>query len=78
MKANVLQKSNMSELMFTWDKDSVDERNDKSELKGLQPHANLKVLNISGFKDKTFPTWCKEMAVWPDGSLKALGYHLIT
>lgn len=41
----------------TWDKDSVDERKD----------ANRKVLNISGFKGKTFPTRCKKMVV-RDGS----------
>ncbi|XP_047955373.1 putative disease resistance protein RGA3 isoform X2 [Salvia hispanica] len=63
MKANLLQKSNLSELVFKWDDDSDADRNDESVLEGLQPHANLKVLGIDGFKGKTFPTWCKKMAV---------------
>ncbi|KAG6392997.1 hypothetical protein SASPL_147227 [Salvia splendens] len=57
MKAN---KSNL-------DEDSYDDGNDESVLEGLQPHASLKVLKIIGFRGKTFPTWCKKMAVW-DGS----------
>ncbi|XP_047956509.1 putative disease resistance protein RGA3 [Salvia hispanica] len=64
MKANLLDKSNLSKLVFSWDGERSDrERNDESVLEGLQPHANLKVLGISGFKGKRFPTWCEKMAV---------------
>ncbi|KAG6393519.1 hypothetical protein SASPL_147762 [Salvia splendens] len=63
MKANMLQKTNLSGLTFVWNEDSDADRNDESVLEGLQPHANLKVLEIRGYKGKTFPTWCKKMAV---------------
>ncbi|XP_047957048.1 putative disease resistance protein RGA4 [Salvia hispanica] len=67
MKANLLQKSNLWELVFAWFDGREDERNDESVLEGLQPHANLKVLKIKGFKGKIFPTWCMKMAI-RDGS----------
>ncbi|XP_042030508.1 putative disease resistance protein RGA3 isoform X1 [Salvia splendens] len=64
MKANMLQKLNLSELVFEWgERDSSADRNDENVLEGLQPHANLKVLRIEGYKGKTFPIWCKKMAV---------------
>ncbi|XP_047969824.1 putative disease resistance protein RGA3 [Salvia hispanica] len=66
-KANVLQKSNLSNLRLEWNEDSGTDGNYESVLEGLQPHANLKVLGIQGYKGKTFPTWCKKMAV-RDGS----------
>ncbi|XP_047955374.1 disease resistance protein RGA2-like [Salvia hispanica] len=66
MKANLLQKSNLSELVLHWSYVSDTDRNDESVLEGLQPHANLKVLKIDGFQGKRFPTWCKKMAVRDD------------
>ncbi|XP_047957083.1 putative disease resistance protein RGA3 [Salvia hispanica] len=70
MKANLWQKSNLSKLVLEWNEDSDADTNYESVLDGLQPHANLKVLEFVGYKGKTFPTWCKEMAVWdrPQGS----------
>ncbi|XP_047969751.1 putative disease resistance protein RGA3 [Salvia hispanica] len=56
MKANMYQKSNLSKLVLEWNEDSDTDRNDESVLEGLQPHANLKILKIIGFKGKTFPT----------------------
>ncbi|XP_047958920.1 disease resistance protein RGA2-like isoform X2 [Salvia hispanica] len=67
MKANMLEKSCVSTLMFSWDNEGrVYEINDESVLEGLQPHANLKVLRILGFKGKRFPRWCQKMAVWDE------------
>ncbi|XP_047970547.1 putative disease resistance protein RGA3 [Salvia hispanica] len=65
MKANMLEKSNLSKLVFSWDDErSIRERNDESVLEGLQPHANLKVLEIRRYQGKRFPAWCKKMEVW--------------
>ncbi|XP_047969936.1 putative disease resistance protein RGA3 [Salvia hispanica] len=63
MKAYLLQKSNLSNLRLEWNEDSGTDGNYESVLEGLQPHANLKVLGIDGFKGITFPAWCKKMAV---------------
>ncbi|XP_047978576.1 putative disease resistance protein RGA3 [Salvia hispanica] len=52
LKANMFQKPNLFDLVFQWDKGREDETNDESVLEGLQPHANLKKLEIVGFKGK--------------------------
>ncbi|KAL1562128.1 putative disease resistance protein RGA1 [Salvia divinorum] len=63
-KANIHQKLNLSELVFTWSEEREDGKiNDESVLEGLQPHPNLKKLEIRGFKGKTFPLWTQKMEV---------------
>ncbi|XP_047964611.1 putative disease resistance RPP13-like protein 1 [Salvia hispanica] len=57
MKANMLEKPNLYELVLQWDEVDFSERNDESVLEGLRPHANLKKLRIEGYKGKRFPTW---------------------
>ncbi|KAL1535455.1 disease resistance protein RGA2-like [Salvia divinorum] len=56
LKANIFQKPNLFDLVFKWSFGREDERNDESVLEGLQPHANLKKLEIYGFSGKRFPT----------------------
>ncbi|XP_047955340.1 putative disease resistance protein RGA3 isoform X1 [Salvia hispanica] len=70
LKANMFQKPNLFDLVFEWSDDREDERNDERVLEGLQPHANLKKLKISGFRRKRFPIWTEKMAVrdGPQGS----------
>ncbi|XP_047966054.1 putative disease resistance protein RGA3 [Salvia hispanica] len=71
LKANIFQKPKLFDLGFEWSYyGREDERNDESVLEGLQPHANLRKLEISRFKGKRFPTWVKKMAVCdgPQGS----------
>ncbi|KAG6393579.1 hypothetical protein SASPL_147823 [Salvia splendens] len=70
LKANIFQKPNLLDLEFAWVYDREDERNDESVLEGLQPHAYLKKLEISGFKGKRLPTWAEKMEVrdGPQGS----------
>ncbi|XP_047954740.1 disease resistance protein RGA2-like [Salvia hispanica] len=65
LKANILQKQNLSELRLKWGWDYSDERNDESVLEGLKPHANLKKLTIYGYKGEKFPTWLRNE---PQGS----------
>ncbi|XP_047964558.1 putative disease resistance protein RGA3 [Salvia hispanica] len=57
MKANMLEKPNLHELVLQWDEVDFSERNDESVLEGLRPHANLKKLTIDGYRGKRFPTW---------------------
>ncbi|XP_047955001.1 putative disease resistance protein RGA3 [Salvia hispanica] len=87
MKANLSEKSNLSELVFSWAEEPGtywdEERrnlmrsdsgiNDESVLEGLQPHANLKVLKIERFKGKKSPRW---LGVWDglQGSLVPFEY----
>ncbi|XP_042030388.1 putative disease resistance protein RGA1 isoform X3 [Salvia splendens] len=70
LKANIKQKPNLIDLVFEWSDGREDERNDESVLEGLEPHANLKKLKISGFKGKRLPTWAEKMEVrdGPQGS----------
>ncbi|XP_047951865.1 putative disease resistance protein RGA4 [Salvia hispanica] len=66
-KANLHKKSKLLELHLVWnhqyggqisEKESESEcRNDENVMEGLQPHSNLKKLEIYGFKGKRFPTW---------------------
>ncbi|KAH6810315.1 hypothetical protein C2S51_024077 [Perilla frutescens var. frutescens] len=66
-KANMFQKPNLFELSFKWGwRREGEVRNDKNVLDGLQPHPNLKKLEISGFKGKGFPLWTLKMAVRDD------------
>ncbi|KAH6791373.1 hypothetical protein C2S51_006379 [Perilla frutescens var. frutescens] len=66
-KANIYQKSNLFELSFEWDlRREGESRNDKNVLEGLQPHPNLKKLEINGFLAKRFPLWTLKMAVRDD------------
>ncbi|XP_057772132.1 putative disease resistance protein RGA1 isoform X2 [Salvia miltiorrhiza] len=65
-KAKIFEKPNLFDLGFEWDYSREGERNvDESVLEGLQPHANanLKKLEIDGFKGKRFPEWIEKMAV---------------
>ncbi|XP_047978378.1 putative disease resistance protein RGA1 isoform X2 [Salvia hispanica] len=69
-KANIFQKPKLFDLTYTWSDGREDGTNDESVLEGLQPHSNLKKLEISGFKGIRFPTWVEKMAVrdGPQGS----------
>ncbi|CAA2965449.1 disease resistance RGA3 [Olea europaea subsp. europaea] len=41
--------------------------NDESVLEGLQPHPNLKSIEIEGFRGTKFPSWTMRMEVFLDG-----------
>ncbi|XP_057778371.1 disease resistance protein RGA2-like [Salvia miltiorrhiza] len=62
-KANLFKKSKILKLCLEWGEDREGERNDENVLEGLQPHSDLRVLEIWGFKGKTFPLWTQKMAV---------------
>ncbi|KAL1535406.1 hypothetical protein AAHA92_28184 [Salvia divinorum] len=59
LKANILQKQNLSELQFGWGR-CLGKRSDESVVEGLRPHANLKKLVIQGYGGKRFPTWLQD------------------
>ncbi|KAL7106347.1 hypothetical protein ACP275_07G107200 [Erythranthe tilingii] len=54
-RADLLQKSNIVKLKLVW---SHGQNDNESVLEGLQPHANLKSLNICGFPGRNLPSWC--------------------
>ncbi|KAL3642128.1 hypothetical protein CASFOL_012943 [Castilleja foliolosa] len=60
MSADLFGKSGIYMLRFVWYSypyRPCDEINDESVLEGLQPHPNLKRLEISGFKGKSLSLW---------------------
>ncbi|KAG6395269.1 hypothetical protein SASPL_145911 [Salvia splendens] len=69
-KAHIFEKPGLIDLRFVWTESGEGERNDESVLEGLQPHPNLKKLEIRGFKGKRFPSWTLKMAIRdkPQGS----------
>ncbi|KAL0456623.1 UNVERIFIED_CONTAM: hypothetical protein Slati_1001500 [Sesamum latifolium] len=64
--AHLFQKPNIFELKFAWSELREGEINDENVLEGLQPHPNLKSLEIDGFKGRNFPLWILKMVVHDD------------
>ncbi|KAL0289931.1 UNVERIFIED_CONTAM: putative disease resistance protein RGA1 [Sesamum angustifolium] len=64
--AHLFQKPNIFKLKFTWSELREGEINDENVLEGLQPHSNLKSLEIDGFKGRNFPLWILKMVVHDD------------
>ncbi|GFQ02795.1 putative disease resistance protein rga3 [Phtheirospermum japonicum] len=58
MSADLVGKPGIYELKLVWDKSREGgEANDESVLEGLQPHPNIKGLEIFGFNGKRLPLW---------------------
>ncbi|KAK4425162.1 putative disease resistance protein RGA3 [Sesamum alatum] len=64
--AHLFQKTNILKLKFAWSELREGDINDENVLEGLQPHPNLKSLEIDGFKGRNFPLWILKMAVHDD------------
>ncbi|XP_057781735.1 putative disease resistance protein RGA4 isoform X2 [Salvia miltiorrhiza] len=62
-KANLFKKSKILNLCLEWDCKREGESNDENVLEGLQPHSDLKKLEIRGFNGSRFPLWTQKMAV---------------
>ncbi|XP_047962088.1 disease resistance protein RGA2-like [Salvia hispanica] len=63
-KASLSQKSKLLELRLTWNmRREVEATNHENVLEGLQPHSNMKKLEIEGFKGKRFPSWTRNMVI---------------
>nr|POF06736.1 putative disease resistance protein rga3 [Quercus suber] len=62
-RANLAEKAKIDMLGFDWSASAgirrreVNYNNDEDVLEGLQPHQNLKSLQIRGFQGKKFPSW---------------------
>ncbi|GFP85215.1 putative disease resistance protein rga3 [Phtheirospermum japonicum] len=60
--ADLLGKPGIYELNLVWDESREGrEANDESVLEGLQPHPNLKGLEICGFNGKRLPLWTSRL-----------------
>ncbi|KAL0388116.1 UNVERIFIED_CONTAM: hypothetical protein Sradi_2693400 [Sesamum radiatum] len=64
--AHLFQRPNIFKLKFAWSELREGEINDENVLEGLQPHPNLKSLEIDGFKGRNFALWILKMAVLED------------
>ncbi|KAL2230303.1 putative disease resistance protein RGA3 [Sesamum indicum] len=64
--AHLFQKPNIFKLKFAWSELREGEINDEDVLEGLQPHPDLKSLEIEGFKGRNFPLWILKMVVHDD------------
>ncbi|XP_031256452.1 putative disease resistance protein RGA3 isoform X1 [Pistacia vera] len=59
IEANLVRKSNLRSLELSWELDSESESREKVEkvFEALQPHSNLEILKIQGYKGAKFPVW---------------------
>ncbi|KAL3641797.1 hypothetical protein CASFOL_012612 [Castilleja foliolosa] len=57
ISADLLGKAGLDELKLSWEGYEYKKCDDESVLEGLQPHPNLKRLQICGFKGKTLSLW---------------------
>ncbi|KAK4406201.1 hypothetical protein Sango_0626600 [Sesamum angolense] len=65
-RAHLFQKQNLFKLKFAWSELREGDINDENVLEGLQPHPNLKSLEINGFNGRNFPLWILKMEVQDD------------
>ncbi|KAL7122733.1 hypothetical protein ACP275_01G062200 [Erythranthe tilingii] len=61
-KANLAEKENIRRLYLFWGNDkyslkSGEEERDEKVLEALEPHPNLEILEIGGFRGRRFPIW---------------------
>ncbi|XP_031279488.1 putative disease resistance protein RGA3 [Pistacia vera] len=58
-EANLVEKKNLRRLELSWELDSESESQEKVEkvFETLQPHSNLEILKIQGYKGAKFPVW---------------------
>ncbi|KAL5540716.1 hypothetical protein UlMin_045028 [Ulmus minor] len=59
LEANLKNKKFLSELILKWDGDfnNIDSRKEREVLEALQPHTDLKKLEITGYRGTRFPDW---------------------
>ncbi|PIN03236.1 Apoptotic ATPase [Handroanthus impetiginosus] len=73
--ARLFQKANIVELRFVWGERRNGATNDENVLEGLQPHPNLKSLEIDGFRGICFPSWTSKMEVRDDIESRWIGLN---
>ena len=56
-KAGLKEKTYLDGLLLKWGDNTKDRKNHKDVLEKLEPHTNLKRLNISFYCDVKFPDW---------------------
>lgn len=64
--ASLFNKPNIQKLKLVWNEYREDGINDENVLEGLQPHPNLKSIEIKGYRGKSFPLWTLRMEVRED------------
>ncbi|XP_073264755.1 uncharacterized protein [Populus alba] len=59
--ANLSGKSKINSLVLVWNPSSGSRINEKDVLEGLQPHPNIRSLEIENYKGDEFPPWLLEL-----------------
>ncbi|TXG47843.1 hypothetical protein EZV62_027137 [Acer yangbiense] len=62
-KANLIGKRNLRQLGLSWEDDDSDLQSPEDAekvLEALEPHANLEIFDISGYKGVQFPFWMRD------------------
>jgi structure-specific endonuclease subunit SLX1 len=62
--ANLMRKTNLQSLSLSWredDSSKISEANSEDVLCALEPHSNMKKLEISGYRGSKFPDWMMEL-----------------
>ncbi|KAJ6867325.1 disease resistance protein RGA1 [Populus alba x Populus x berolinensis] len=62
--ANLMRKTNLQSLSLSWredDSSKIGEANSEDVLCALEPHSNMKKLQISGYRGSKFPDWMMEL-----------------
>ena len=60
-EANLSQKQNLSELLFSWDQERYDKPNDVEEvLQCLEPHSNIQKFEIRGYGGLEISQWMRK------------------
>ena len=69
-KAGMKEKTYLDGLLLKWGDNTKDRKNHKDVLEKLEPHTNLKRLNISFYCDVKFPDWLGDFSFFYMVSLR--------
>ncbi|KAG5541837.1 hypothetical protein RHGRI_021620 [Rhododendron griersonianum] len=69
LEAKMSEKKHLEKLALEWDSTIEDSQNERDVLEKLEPHTNLKHLEIKNYGGTRFPTWLGDQSFWKMVSL---------